>query len=96
MTQTRDDRIRARAYDLWQADGGKLGDDWAYWLKAEQEITAQDAPAKKPAPKKAAAPAKKSNGQAAPKVAASKTGGAKPAAKIKKVTASAGPVAGKG
>lgn len=43
MTETRDDRIRARAYDLWQSDGGKTGDDWAYWLQAEREISEQEA-----------------------------------------------------
>ncbi len=43
MTETRDDRIRARAYDLWQSDGGKAGDDWAYWLRAEREISEEEA-----------------------------------------------------
>lgn len=45
MDQSRDDRIRNRAYELWERDGGRHGDDWSYWLQAEREITLEDTPA---------------------------------------------------
>lgn len=51
MNQSQQDRIRERAYYLWQQDGGKLGDDWAYWLQAEREVLSEEnaAPAGPPA-----------------------------------------------
>jgi hypothetical protein len=32
------DRIRARAYELYQSRGGEPGEDLKDWLRAEQEI----------------------------------------------------------
>ncbi len=36
-------QIRERAYHLWIADGRRDGDPDFYWLKAQQEIIAQNA-----------------------------------------------------
>ena len=33
-------RIRARAYELWAADGRPEGTQVGYWLKAERELKA--------------------------------------------------------
>jgi len=34
----REDRIRRRAYELWQAAGAPRGDGAEFWLQAEAEI----------------------------------------------------------
>jgi hypothetical protein len=36
------ERIRKRAYELWEAGGGRHGDDRDHWLQAEQEIRAKE------------------------------------------------------
>ena len=36
-------RIQARAYFLWEREGGPHGRDRDYWALAEAEITAEDA-----------------------------------------------------
>lgn len=61
MNPSLHERIRERAYHLWQQDGASHGDDWSYWIRAEQEILAEAAEA--PAPV-SAEPAK-GNGSAA-------------------------------
>jgi hypothetical protein len=33
-----DDRVRKRAYELWEKEGQPHGKDQAHWYKAEQEI----------------------------------------------------------
>jgi hypothetical protein len=33
--------IRARAYELWEADGRPEGKEMEYWLRAEEELTPQ-------------------------------------------------------
>jgi len=30
--------IRGRAYELWEADGWRTLNDWAYWFTAEREF----------------------------------------------------------
>jgi hypothetical protein len=58
----REERIRERAHALWIEEGRPEGSEERHWLQAAAEIDAQDAPkapAKKPAAKKAAAPAAK-------------------------------------
>lgn len=37
-TQTNVDRIRQRAFELWQEDGCPEGRDLDYWLRAESEL----------------------------------------------------------
>ncbi|WP_246681346.1 DUF2934 domain-containing protein [Mesorhizobium sp. B2-3-14] len=61
MSDDRDDKIRNRAYEIWQREGGGHGDHEWHWRRAEMEIdreaalplTADDAchkPARSPAP----------------------------------------------
>jgi hypothetical protein len=38
MDTTVEDRIRARAYELWESDGCPQGRDLDYWSMAEREI----------------------------------------------------------
>ena len=53
-----DSAIRSRAYDYWKAEGELPGRDLDYWLKAEAEVMAVAAPAKrKPSRSAAASPA---------------------------------------
>lgn len=42
MTE-QDDKIRDRAYVLWQQHGCAEGKDWDFWLQAEQEILGDQA-----------------------------------------------------
>jgi hypothetical protein len=42
-----DSAIRSRAYQYWKAEGELPGRDLDYWLKAEAEVKAVAAPAKK-------------------------------------------------
>lgn len=37
------DKIRARAYDLWDQDGRQHGREQDYWLQAERELAAAGA-----------------------------------------------------
>lgn len=34
-----EDKIRERAYELWQQSGQRDGSEMDFWLQAEQEIT---------------------------------------------------------
>ncbi|OHC74699.1 MAG: hypothetical protein A3G18_06945 [Rhodospirillales bacterium RIFCSPLOWO2_12_FULL_58_28] len=38
MSDKLDEKIRYRAYTLWEADGSPEGREMDYWLKAENEI----------------------------------------------------------
>ena len=38
-----EDRIRDRAYALWEADGRPADADKFYWARAERELAAEDA-----------------------------------------------------
>ena len=38
METTAQERIRARAYELWEQEGCPVGRDLEFWTKAEQEI----------------------------------------------------------
>ena len=38
MTDDREDRIRKRAYELWQQEGSPEGKPDDHWLQAEREI----------------------------------------------------------
>lgn len=63
-----DSAIRSRAYQYWKAEGELPGRDLDYWLKAEAEVQAVAAPAKKTA----ASPAKSSTRSPARKPARTK------------------------
>lgn len=76
MDQSRDDRIRLRAYELWERDGGRHGDDWSFWLQAEREITMEDTP---PSPEEKATAKAKAAADPFPKPAARKPAARKPA-----------------
>jgi hypothetical protein len=41
----RDERIRERAYELWQADGGPHGNDLEYWERARELVGMEDSQA---------------------------------------------------
>src|SRR5690242_14356261 len=42
MSKTREERIRERAYDLWEREGGQHGRHDTHWKEAEAEIEAED------------------------------------------------------
>lgn len=42
MDEERQNRIRARAYALWEASGREPGRDLEHWLRAERELAAGD------------------------------------------------------
>jgi hypothetical protein len=48
-----EDKIKQRAYELWEADGCPDGQDQAYWFKAMAEIAAAGVAAIKPTRKRA-------------------------------------------
>jgi hypothetical protein len=37
-----EEKIRQRAYELWEASGQKEGSEMDFWLQAEREITLGD------------------------------------------------------
>lgn len=53
-----EDKVRRRAYELWEADGCPSGQDQQYWFKALAELAGAAAATIKP-PRKRAAKAKK-------------------------------------
>ncbi len=71
-----EDRIRQRAYEIWEQEGRPQGEDMRHWLQAFQEIAAgadtDSQPARKPRAKKDPGSAK----AAKPKAAAKAKGGA--------------------
>lgn len=54
-----EDKIKRRAYELWEADGRPEGQDQAYWFKAMAEIASAAIATIKPPRKRAAPKAKK-------------------------------------
>ena len=38
MTDDREDRIRERAFELWQKEGSLDGRSLSHWLQAEKEV----------------------------------------------------------
>lgn len=61
MTHKMEDRIRRRAYELWEAEGQPHGHDVEHWQKAESELLKKRKPAgndteKTSAPKRKASP----------------------------------------
>ncbi|MBZ9678686.1 DUF2934 domain-containing protein [Mesorhizobium sp. ES1-1] len=43
MTDDRNDRIRERAYEMWQREGGAHGSDERHWHQAAMEIDRESA-----------------------------------------------------
>ncbi len=61
MEQGLDQRIRRRAYEIWEALGRPDGDSDQHWLNAERELLeASMAPLARTVPKKTSAPRKTS------------------------------------
>jgi len=54
-----DEKVRQRAYQLWEADGRPEGRDQAYWFQAVAEFAEDAAKAIKPASKRKPQPRKK-------------------------------------
>ena len=42
MGDDREDRIRARAYEIWQREGSPPGHENDHWIEAEQELDAEN------------------------------------------------------
>ena len=89
MRSDRDERIKQRAYDLWQSEGHGHGRHEDHWHRAEREIAAEEVgpgatprrvsrPRKAPAEKSAAATPARSRS------ASTETRGEKPAAPKKR------------
>ncbi len=55
----RQEQLRARAYDIWQAEGEPHGRDREHWEMAERELTRHNADVKAPEPKSTAARSRK-------------------------------------
>lgn len=75
MAESLDEKIRHRAYTLWEADGCPEGREMDYWLKAEHEIKSElvRTAAPKKAGKKTAARKPVTRKSATRKVAPKKT-----------------------
>jgi hypothetical protein len=74
MIRDRLERIRERAYALWERAGGSHGQHEAHWHQASSEIDAEDAPSRaKPARKAAAKPAAAASKAASPAKTPAKT-----------------------
>jgi hypothetical protein len=58
MEAERDERIRRRAFALWEADGRPDGMEQEYWYRAEREIDAASA-GDTPLPESLTTPARK-------------------------------------
>lgn len=70
MSTNREDRIRARAHELWEQEGRPEGAGERHWTQAANEVDADAArPAAKPAPKKAAAKPAAAKSAAKPSIA---------------------------
>lgn len=82
----REARIRARAYDIWEAEGSPSGLHEEHWTRASSEIEQEDA-----GTAAAQAPASADEAPAKPKrVAKPKAEPAKPKAGVKSATAKTG------
>lgn len=58
MADSREDRIRARAHQIWLNEGQPSGHEQRHWEQAATEVDAEETKPKKPAAKKAATPKK--------------------------------------
>ncbi|HVI52183.1 MAG TPA: DUF2934 domain-containing protein [Candidatus Sulfotelmatobacter sp.] len=81
MTADLQEKIRARAFQIWQEEGHPQGRDFDHWLKAELEVNVKPAATKKAAPPKKAVTARaEAPKDVAAKAAAPKKAPAKKAA----------------
>lgn len=42
MTSEKEDRIRRRAYELWEQEGRPEGRAWDHWVQAAREVEAEE------------------------------------------------------
>jgi len=85
-TSNQRERILAKAYEIWEAEGRPNDRDMEHWFQAELQIAQENAkPARKPAAKPKAKPAAKPKAKPAakPKAKPAAKPKAKPAAKAK-------------
>lgn len=71
MSDSKEDRIRARAHTIWLSEGQPDGHEARHWQQASDEIDAEDSAKAKQAPAKKA-PAKKVTAAAPKKASAPK------------------------
>ena len=62
MDQDREERIRARAYEIWECDGRQDGSHLAHWEQAENELREEEAGEQRQVGKSAATPPASSSG----------------------------------
>jgi Protein of unknown function (DUF2934) len=91
MRSDREERIRQRAYALWQSEGHRHGRHEDHWHRAEREIAAEEAgPGKAPRrasrPRKAATEKSPAATPARSRTPSSETKGQKPTAAKKPAT----------
>lgn len=60
-----EERIRQRAYEIWEQEGRPDGRDREHWLRAEAEITAEKRPGPVPISAKGQSQRGKANGRKA-------------------------------
>jgi len=97
MRSDREERIRQRAYALWQSEGHRHGRHEDHWHRAEREIAAEEAgpdgpPRRAGRPRKATPVKSVAVKPARSRSARSETRGEKPAAPKKPFTRSRKPV----
>jgi hypothetical protein len=91
MRSDREERIKQRAYALWQSEGHRHGRHEDHWHRAEREIAAEEAgpgaaPRRAGRPRKAAATKTAAATPARSRSTSSETRGAKPATPKKRST----------
>ena len=50
MAQDREQRVRARAHEIWEREGRPHGHDQRHWIEAERELAARASDEKEPPP----------------------------------------------
>ena len=56
MEQDREERIRVRAYEIWEREGRQEGSDLAHWEQAGNELREEEAAERQPLGNDAATP----------------------------------------
>jgi hypothetical protein len=56
MDQDREERIRARAYEIWEREGRQEGSHLAHWEQAENELRVEEGGERQPGANDAATP----------------------------------------
>jgi hypothetical protein len=73
------DRIRQRAFELWERDGRPEGRDMDYWFRAEVELAGEDASGLETPPAAAGAPSRRPGARSEPDVGSpGKAGASRP------------------